>query len=77
MSAADREAGSSSAGTAVDPWVLTWYMTNTRRPDPRPLFTPSTLPQPGVPDPLVTFIEEALVAIANRQDEADTPEPSA
>jgi hypothetical protein len=52
-------------------------MTNTRRPDPRPLFTPSTLPQPGVPDPLVTFIEEALVAIANRQDEADTPEPSA
>ena len=57
--------------------VLEWHMPNTTKPDPRPLFTPSTLPEPGVPDPLVTFIEEALVAIANRQDEADTPEPSA
>ena len=77
MSAADLDACSSGAGTAVDPAVLSWHMPNTRKPDPRPLFTPSTLPQAGVPDPLVTFIEDALVAIANRQDEAEIQEPSA
>jgi hypothetical protein len=49
-------------------------MTNPTKPDPRPLFTPSTLPQPSVPDPVVTFIEEALLAIANRQ-EAPVPVP--
>jgi hypothetical protein len=52
-------------------------MPNPTKPDPRPLFTPSTLPQPGAPDPVVTFIEAALLAIANRQDEAEIPEPSA
>jgi hypothetical protein len=51
-------------------------MPDTTKPDPRPLFTPSTLPQPAAPDPVVTYIEEALLAIANRQDEAETPEPS-
>jgi hypothetical protein len=56
--------------------VLDWYMPNPAKPDPRPLFTPSTLPDPGVPDPLVTFIEDALLAIANRQDEAAVPERS-
>jgi hypothetical protein len=55
--------------------VLEWHMPNTTKPDPRPLFTPSTLPEPGVPDPLVTYIEDALLAIANRQDEAEIPEP--
>ena len=64
-------------GTAVDPVVLEYYMPNTTKLDPRPLFTPSTLPQPGAPDPVVTFIEDALLAIANRQDEAEIPEPSA
>jgi hypothetical protein len=64
-------------GTAVDPVVLDFHMPNTTKPDPRPLFTPSTLPQPGAPDPVVTFIEDALLAIANRQDEAEIPEPSA
>lgn len=64
-------------GTALDPVVLDWCMPNTTKPDPRPLFTPSTLPQPGAPDPVVTFIEDALLAIANRQDEAEIPEPSA
>jgi hypothetical protein len=57
--------------------VLCCFMPNTAKPDPRPLFTPSTLPQPSAPDPVVTFIEEALLAIANRQDEAEIPEPSA
>ena len=51
-------------------------MTNTTKPDPRPLFTPSTLPQPAAPDPVVAFIEEALLIIANRQDESQIPEPS-
>ena len=50
-------------------------MTKPIKPDPRPLFTPSTLPQPSVPDPVVTFIEEALLAIANRQ-EAPAPVPA-
>ena len=47
------------------------------KPNAPPVFTPSTLPQPGAPDPVVTFIEEALLAIANRQDGAGIPEPSA
>jgi hypothetical protein len=57
--------------------MLHWYMPNMSKPDPRPLFTPSTLPEPVAPDPVVTFIEDALLAIANRQDEAEMPEPSA
>jgi hypothetical protein len=44
-------------------------MTDTPKPDPRPLFTPSTLPQPSAPDPVVLAIEAALLAIANRQEE--------
>jgi hypothetical protein len=52
-------------------------MPNTSKSDPRPLFTPSTLPEPGPPDPVLTFIENALLAIANRQDEAELPEPPA
>ncbi len=51
-------------------------MTDTTKPDKRPLFTPSTLPQPAAPDPVVAFIEDALLTIANRQDEAKTPAPS-
>ena len=51
-------------------------MPNTTKPDPRPLFTPSTLPQPAVPDPVVAFIEEALRAIANQREQAPVPEPS-
>jgi hypothetical protein len=51
-------------------------MPNTTKPAPRPLFTPSTLPVPAVPDPLVAFIEDALLTIANRQD-AEIPEPTA
>jgi hypothetical protein len=51
-------------------------MSKPTKPDPRPLFTPSTLPQPDAPDPVVAFIEEALLAIANRQnDEANPPSP--
>jgi hypothetical protein len=50
-------------------------MPNTK-PDPRPLFTPSTLPQPAAPDPVVAFIEDALLTIANRQDQAQVPAPS-
>jgi hypothetical protein len=64
-------------GTTDDPVVLDCYMPNTSKPDPRPLFTPSTLPEPGAPDPVLTFIENALLAIANRQDEAEIPEPPA
>jgi hypothetical protein len=63
-------------GTADDPVVLHYYMPNTTKPVARPLFTPSTLPEPGAPDPVVTFIEDALLAIANRQD-VEIPEPSA
>jgi hypothetical protein len=63
-------------GTADHPVVLHWHMPNTTKPTPRPLFTPSTLPDPGAPDPVVTFIEDALLAIANRQD-AKIPEPAA
>ena len=53
--------------------MLVYCMTNAIKPDPRPLFTPSTLPGPAVPDPVVAFIEEALLTIANRQDEARSP----
>ena len=60
----------------MEPLVLGCYMPNTTKPDPRPLFTPSTLPQPAAPDPVVAFIEDALLAIANRQDEAPIPTPS-
>ena len=63
-------------GTIGDPAVLDCYMPNTTKPTPHPLFTPSTLPEPVAPDPVVTFIEDALLAIANRQD-AKIPEPSA
>jgi len=49
-------------------------MPNMPKQDPRPLFTPSTLPQPDAADPVVAFIEDALLAIANRQDEAGMPE---
>ena len=45
-------------------------MTDTTKPEPRPLFTPSTLPHSSAPDPVVMAIEAALLAIANRQDEA-------
>jgi hypothetical protein len=50
-------------------------MTDT--PKPRPLFTPSTLPQPSAPDPVVLAIEAALLAIANRQEEERTRKPAA
>jgi hypothetical protein len=52
-------------------------MPNTTKFDPRPLFTPSTLPEPAAPDPVVAFIEDALLTIANRQDEVRVPEPPA
>jgi len=68
-------AAEAEPGTTDDPTVLDWYMPNTTKPAPRPLFTPSTLPEPVAPDPVVTFIEDALLAIANRQD-AEIPEPS-
>lgn len=51
-------------------------MTETPKPDPRPLYTPSTLPQPDAPDPVVAFIEDALLAIANRQEQERVPTPS-
>jgi hypothetical protein len=50
-------------------------MPNTTKADPRPLFTPSTLPEPAAPDPVVAFIEDALRTLANRQDEAQIPAP--
>ena len=56
--------------------VLGSYMTKTPKPDPRPLYTPSTLPQPDAPDPVVAFIEDALLAIANRQEQERIPTPS-
>ena len=61
-------------GTAVEPVLLDYHMPNMPKQDPRPLFTPSTLPQPDAADPVVAFIEDALLAIANRQDEAEIPE---
>ncbi len=62
-------------GTFLEPSGLDSYMPNTTKPDPRPLFTPSTLPQTEVADPLVTFIEQAMLAIANRQEEPIIPVP--
>ena len=50
-------------------------MPNTTKPESRPLFTPSTLPPTETPDPLVTFIEQSLLAIANRQEEPSIPVP--
>jgi hypothetical protein len=50
-------------------------MPNTPKIEPRPIFTPSTLTQTEAPDPLVTFIEEAMLAIANRREEPSSPEP--
>ena len=50
-------------------------MPNTPKSASPPLFTPSTLPQPAEPGPVATFIEDALIAIANRRDEAKTPSP--
>ncbi|HEV7366027.1 MAG TPA: hypothetical protein VGN76_09305 [Gemmatimonadales bacterium] len=51
-------------------------MSKTPKPDSLPLFTPSTLPQPAAVDPVVAFIEDALLAIANRQDEPQIPAPA-
>jgi hypothetical protein len=52
-------------------------MTDTPTPEPRALFTPSTLPQASAPDPVVLAIEAALLAIANRQEEERTRKPAA
>jgi hypothetical protein len=52
-------------------------MTKPIKPEPRPLFTPSTLPKPSEPDPVVIAIEDALLEIANRQDQARAPKPAA
>ena len=57
----------------VQPLLLDCHMTDTMKPQPRPLFTPSTLPQPSAPDPVVIAIEAALLEIANRQEEARKP----
>jgi hypothetical protein len=51
-------------------------MPDTTKPKSRPLFTPSTLPQPTAPDPVVAFIEDALLEIAKRQEEERVPAPS-
>ncbi len=59
-----------AVGTAAQPLLLNCHMTDKIKPEPRPLFTPSTLPQPSAPDPVVLAIEAALLAIANRQEEA-------
>jgi hypothetical protein len=48
-------------------------MPNKTKPDTPPLFTPSTLSGPAAPDPVVAFIEDALLTIAKRQDEAQIP----
>lgn len=64
-------------GTSAGPLGLSYHMPNTTKFDPRPLFTPSTLPEPAAPDPVVAFIEDALLTIANRQDEVRVPEPPA
>jgi hypothetical protein len=63
-----RRADGGADGTFLEPSGLSWHMPNTTKAEPRPLFTPSTLPQTEVPDPLLTFIEEAMLAIANRQE---------
>jgi hypothetical protein len=53
--------------------VLGSGMSNTAKPNLLPLFTPSTLPQPAALDPVVAFIEDALLAIANRPDGPQIP----
>ena len=57
--------------------LLDYRMTDTPKPEPRALFTPSTLPQASSPDPVVLAIEAALLAIANRQEEERTRKPAA
>lgn len=52
-------------------------MTNTTKPAPRPVFTPATVPGLDAPGPLVAFIEDALRAIANRQEGEHLPVPPA
>ena len=52
-------------------------MDDTTKHEPRPLFTPSTLPQPDAPDPVVMAIEAAMLAIANRQEEERSRKPAA
>jgi hypothetical protein len=61
----------------VQPLLLDFRMTDTTPPEPRPLFTPSTLPQPSAPDPVVLAIEAALLAIANRQEQERITKPAA
>jgi hypothetical protein len=63
-------------GMVTSRMVLGCGMTNTPKPASPPLFTPSTLPQPAAVDPVVAFIEDALLTIANRQDEPQPPAPS-
>ena len=62
--------------TYIPGLVLGSHMTDTTKPKSRPIFTPSTLPKPTAPDPVVAFIEEALLEIANRQEEERVPVPS-
>lgn len=62
-------------GRVTGPKVLSYGMTNTPKPNSPPLFTPSTLPELAAPDPVVAFIEDALLAIANRRDEPEIPAP--
>jgi hypothetical protein len=65
-----------TVGTYITGLVLGSHMTDTTKPRSRPIFTPSTLPQPTAPDPVVAFIEDALLEIANRQEEDRIPAPS-
>jgi hypothetical protein len=61
----------------VQPLLLDFRMTDTTKPEPRPVFTPSTLPQPSAPDPVVLAIEAALLAIAERQEQERITKPAA
>jgi hypothetical protein len=61
----------------VQALLLDCRMTDTTKPQPRPLFTPSTLPQPSSADPVVLAIEAALLAIANRQEQERIAKPAA
>jgi hypothetical protein len=61
----------------VQPLLLNCPMTDPAKPQPRSPFTPSTLPQPSAPDPVVLAIEAALLAIANRQEEERRGKPAA
>jgi hypothetical protein len=67
----------SSQSPVVQALRLDCYMTKPTKPEPRPLFTPSTLPKPSAPDPVVVAIEDALLAIANRQEATRAPKPAA